>query len=632
MNAEGSATKVNNQTCKSDNGGEGGKIKLTADTRYRQHKVDLESRSDGTILYRSQYQLGPISESTGVWLHHWAQTAPDRIFLAERSGAGWRSETYRSALQKVRSIAQVLLARGLGAHTPILIISGNGIDHGLLSLAGQYVGVPVAPVAEQYALIHVAHDRLRHAANLIRPKLVYTNDAGEYGDALDLDVFEDCEIVSSNTRERPGTVDFREFLKGCNGVDVDAAFAQLNPDTLAKILLTSGSTSTPKGVLTTQRMLCANQAMIVDSLPFLELRPPIIVDWLPWNHVFGGSHNFNIILANGGSLFIDDGKPMKELFKRTVENLSLIAGTMSFNVPVGFGMLVDALRQDEQLRRTYFGELDMIFYAGASLPQDVWTALESMAKETCGTVPLMTSSWGLTETAPATMIQQEPIDRSGVVGVPMTGVTLKLVPQGDQLYEMRVKGPNVTLGYLGDVQKTKASFDGEGFFLTGDAMRFIDFDDPAKGMCFAGRISDDFKLLTGTWVRVSPLREELLDCLGSVAKDLVIAGADQADIGVLIVPNLIELNARGFILVEDNGALLGAALFKEIHQRLAVCNRAGPGGSTRVARALILSEPPSLADLEVTAKGNLNNRKILNRRGALLKRLYDSADPATMTL
>ncbi|SDJ17348.1 feruloyl-CoA synthase [Aliiruegeria lutimaris] len=597
-------------------------------TRFRPHSVTRENRADGSILLTSNYLLGPVAEKTGAWLHHWASEAPDRVFLAERYGAGWRRESYVSVLEKVRAIGASLLARGMGPDTPILIMSGNGIDHGLLSLAAQYVGVPTAPVAEQYSLVHGAHGRLRGAIELLKPKMAYVVDADLYVEALGLDALAGVEIVSSRQGHVIGVTPFEELLTGDGSVDLDAAYAQVTPDTVGKILMTSGSTSSPKGVLTTQRMMCTNQTQLADALPFLRDRPPRIVDWLPWNHVFGGSHNFNMMLANGGSLYIDDGKPVKGLFERTLENLSLVTGTAAFNVPVGFGMLLAALRADGGLRQRFFEDLDLVFYAGASLPQDVWTGFEQMAMEVKGEVPLMTSSWGLTETAPATMMQMEPTERSGIVGVPLTGVTMKLLPDDDLRCEVRVKGPNVMTGYFEDPEKTKDAFDEEGFFITGDAMAFIDPADPNKGMRFDGRISDDFKLLTGTWVRAAQLRLDMLAHLAPLASDLVITGADRNQIGVMIFPDRAELQREGFELHEDGGALTCKLLQGEIHRRLAARAREISGSSTLISRAIVLSEPPSMPEGEMTAKGNLNFRKVLTRRKDLLERLYNDADPA----
>ncbi|WP_370268740.1 feruloyl-CoA synthase [Nioella sp.] len=596
------------------------------------HKVIRTDREDGTILLASAHPLGPVVRRTGDWLHRWAGEAPDRVFLAERSGAGWRSESYAAALQKVRALAASLLARGLGADTPILILSGNGVDHGLLALAGQYAGIPTVPVAEQYSLIHGAHGRLRHAVELVRPAMAYTIDAQQYGEALDLDCFDGIEIVASHPHGRPGVTAFETLLQGDGSVDLDAAFDAVTPDTVAKILMTSGSTSSPKGVLTTQGMMCVNQAQLAAAMPFLGERPPRIVDWLPWNHVFGGSHNFNMMLASGGTLYIDDGKPVPGLFERTVENLGLVTGTLSFNVPVGYGMLLKALKADAALRRRFFEDLDLVFYAGASLPQEIWQGFEAMAMEIKGEVPLITTSWGLTETAPAVMLQHEPIDRSGVVGVPLPGSEIKLLPDADLRCEVRVKGPNVMPGYYEAPDKTAEAFDEEGFFLTGDAMVFVDPGDADKGMKFDGRISEDFKLLTGTWVRAAQLRIDMLACLSPLAADLVITGADRTEIGVMIFPNMAELRAEGFSNAEQGGALSDPMLLGEIHRRLAERAREVSGSSTRVARAIVLAEPPSMPEGEMTAKGNLNFRKVLTRRADLLARLYADSDACVTTI
>lgn len=601
-------------------------------SQFLKHSVSRVDRPDGTVLLRSNHELGPVVEKTGVWLHDWAEQAPDRIFIAERSGAGWREESYAATLQKVRAIASALLARGMGPETPIIILSGNGVDHALLSLAAQYVGVPTAPVAEQYALIHGAHGRLRHAVELVGPKMAYVVDAGQYAEALALDVLEGIEIVASRPGAHGGVTPFEDLLKGDAGVDLDTAHASVGPETVAKILMTSGSTSAPKGVMTTQGMMCVNQTQLADALPFLRTHPPRVVDWLPWNHVFGGSHNFNMMLANGGSFYIDDGKPVKGLFERTLENLLMVTGTLSFNVPVGYSMLLGALQQDATLRQRFFAELDMIFYAGASLPQEIWQGIEAMAMDVKGEIPLMTSSWGLTETAPATMLQHEPIDRSGVVGVPLNGVTLKLIPDEDLRCEMRIKGPNVMPGYFQAPAKTAEAFDEEGFFITGDAMVFVDKDDVNQGMKFDGRISEDFKLLTGTWVRAAQLRMDMLTCLAPLAADLVITGADRNQIGVMIFPDKAELEREGFDLSDDRGAFVCTLLQGEIHRRLAERAREISGSSTRISRAIVLSEPASMPEGEMTAKGNLNFRKVLTRRKDLLERLYDDADPATITI
>ena len=599
-------------------------------SNFKPHDVSSEQRSDGTLLLRSNAEMGDVVDTSADWLHRWSDDAPERIFLAERSGAGWREETYQSTLQKVRAIAASLLARGMGPDTPILIMSGNGVDHGLLTLAAHYVGVPTAPIAEQYALIPAARERLEHAISLVKPHMVYVVDADKFAHAITIDALSGVEIVASDVGSQSGVTGMGTLLQGDSGVDIDAARGQVTPDSVVKILMTSGSTSAPKGVMTTQRMMCVNQTQIADSLPFLTERPPSVVDWLPWNHVFGGSHNFNMMLANGGSFYIDDGKPLKGLFDRTVENLKMVTGSLVFNVPVGFGMLLQALKSDQDLRQRFFQDLDMIFYAGASLPQDIWQGLEQMAFDVKGEVPLMTSSWGLTETAPATMIQQEPTDRSGVIGVPMSGVTLKLVPEEDGRYEVRAKGPNIMPGYYNDPQKTAEAFDGEGYFVTGDAMVFVDPDNMNTGMRFDGRISEDFKLLTGTWVRATALRMSLLGHFAPLAADLVITGQDKSDIGVLIFPNKDAIEAAGYALDDLDGVLSDTLLLTALRDRLAAWNAANASSSTRIARTAFFAEPASLVDAEITAKGNLNFRKVLQRRSAILDHLYIGSHDAVI--
>ena len=599
-------------------------------SNFKPHDVSSERRSDGTFLLRSNAEMGDVVDTSADWLHRWSVEAPERIFLAERSGAGWREETYQSTLQKVRAITASLLARGMGPDTPILIMSGNGVDHGVLTLAAHYVGVPTAPIAEQYALIPAARERLEHAISLVKPSMAYVVDADKFAHAITIDALAGVEIVASDVGSQSGVTGMDTLLQGDSGVDIDAARGQVTPDSVVKILMTSGSTSAPKGVMTTQRMMCVNQTQIADSLPFLTERPPSVVDWLPWNHVFGGSHNFNMMLANGGSFYIDDGKPLKGLFDRTVENLKMVTGSLVFNVPVGFGMLLQALKSDQDLRQRFFQDLDMIFYAGASLPQDIWQGLEQMAFDVKGEVPLMTSSWGLTETAPATMIQQEPTDRSGVIGVPMSGVTLKLVPEEDGRYEVRAKGPNIMPGYYNDPQKTAEAFDGEGYFITGDAMVFVDPDNVNAGMRFDGRISEDFKLLTGTWVRATALRMSLLSHFAPLAADLVITGQDKSDIGVLIFPNKEAIETAGHALDDVDGMLSDPSLLTALRDRLAAWNEANASSSTRIARAALFAEPASLVDAEITAKGNLNFRKVLQRRSAILDHLYNGSHDAVI--
>ncbi|OHV80950.1 feruloyl-CoA synthase [Ensifer sp. LCM 4579] len=579
----------------------------------------------GHLLLTSNLPLDPVARRTADWLHRWAEQAPQRVFLSERAGEGWRDITYAEALGHVRALAAALIARGLGQETPIAILSGNSVDHALLSFAAQYAGVPTVPLAEQYSLIPEAHARLVYVIEKVRPRLVFADDAGRYAGALALPQFDGIEIVATRTEgaSRPVTP-FAELLEGDTAADIDGRLATVGPDTVAKILFTSGSSSDPKGVLTTQRMLCANQSQMASVLPFLKDRPPRICDWLPWNHVFGGSHNVNMMLAHGGTLTIDNGKPTGTLFNETVRNIIARAGTLSFNVPVGFSMLVREMETNHALRQAYFRDLDMIFYAGASLPQDVWTRLETMAMEVRGRIPLMISSWGMTETAPATIMVHEPIGRSGVIGVPLPGTEVKLIPDGDMRCELRVKGPNIMPGYFGDPAKTAEAFDEEGFLRTGDAVRFVSNDDPDRGLTFDGRVSEDFKLQTGTWVQAGKLRLQALEGLRGLVQDVVVCGHDRDAIGLFIFPRPDQLHGAN----SSDGAVIDAALQARIEARLRDMAAAATGSGRRISRAIILAEPPSLKDAEITDKGSLNVRKIIMRRAALLERLYDNEDPA----
>jgi feruloyl-CoA synthase len=568
--------------------------------------------------------LGPVTSRTTDWLETWAENTPSAIFLAERSGNGWRELSFSEVRDQARAIAGGLLGLGLGQGTPILIVSGNSVNHGLLALAAQYIGAPIVPIAEQYALIPAAHAQIDFVADLVTPGAVYAEDGDALADVLSRGVFDGVHKLITRGAGA-GLISLSQLAK--TGGDISTANALVGPRTVAKILMTSGSTSAPKGVPTTHEMMCVNQAQVAYGLPFLQARPPVILDWLPWNHVFGGSHNFNLMLANGGSLYIDAGKPVPHLVGKTLENLKLKTGTMAFNVPLGFAMIRDALKADAGLARRYFEELDMLFYAGASLAQDVWEDLENMARDARGDMPLFTSSWGLTETAPAVLLQHQPTDRSGVIGVPLPGIEVKLVPDDDLRCEVRVRGPNIFTGYLNDPDQTEEAFDDEGFFKTGDAMYFVDPSDANFGMKFDGRISEEFKLVSGTWVRAAGLRLEVLAILGDTVSDVIITGADRENIGVFLIPSANIRASEG--VTELSGGMRAPFHEVELQRKLAAV---GGSSSTRIARVMILSEPLSMADGEITAKGSVNFKKLLNRRMDLLERLYDDNDPATILI
>ncbi|WP_158970983.1 feruloyl-CoA synthase [Chachezhania sediminis] len=601
---------------------------MKAEAFARSH-VLREDRADGSIVLSSGLALSTAVDTTDQWLKRWAAERPDTVFLAERSGPGWYEVTYAEALAQARVIAAALLDRGMGPATPILIISGNSVAHGILSMAAHWVGIPTVPVAEQYALIPDAHGQLRYITDLIQPRMIFAEDGAQYAGALAMEDFAGRDIVvARNPSAGQGTLD--DLLRGGRS-DVDGAADKVGPDSVVKILMTSGSTSNPKGVMTTHRMMCVNQAMYTDTLLFLQRRPPRIVDWLPWNHVFGGSSNFNQMLALGGSLYIDGGKPTPALFGQSIENNTIMNGTVAYNVPVGFKLLRDEMRTNAALRESYFRDLDMIFYAGASLPGDVWNDLVAMSEEVRGERVRLTTCWGMTETAPACIILLEETSEPGVIGVPMPGTEARLVPEEgiDNRFELRVRGPNITPGYLRDEKRTAESFDDEGFFCTGDAVALVDPADANRGLRFDGRITEDFKLMTGVWVRAGNLRLDMLVSLAPLAADVALTGEGRTEVGILIVPPPAML-ADGRLSDDGNGAAVGEEVLAALREKLEKAAQHAHGASNRVTRAMFMSQPPLIAQGEITAKGNLNFRKLLTRRKALLDRLYDDNDPAVI--
>lgn len=597
------------------------------------HSVHLEERADGSLILTSTLDhLSPV-RTVGDWLDRWAMEAPDRVFIAERAGEGWREVSYAEMRARVRAVAAGLLARGLGPERPVVVLSGPSVDHATVALAAQYVGVPVVPLAEQYSLIPEAHDRLRDILGRVRPGLVFTLDAGAFAGALALPDLAGIEVVASRVEGAPREVTpFADLLAASDEGAVDDAHAGVGPDTLGKILFTSGSTSAPKGVLTTHGMMCVNQAQYATVLPHLRARPPKMLDWLPWNHVFAGNSNFNMILANGGSLYLDGGKPVKGLFGTSLENLRAHAGNLAFNVPLYFAMLVREMERDAGLRHAFFADLDILFYAGASLDAATWAALERMGREERGAAPMMISSWGMTETAPSALIVHEPAGRTGVIGVPMPKTEIKLIPDEFMRCELRVRGPQVMPGYYEDPKRNAESFDEEGFFITGDAVRFAEPGNVRAGLVFDGRVSEDFKLTSGTWVHASTLRLDALKEFGRIAQDVVVCGAGQAEVGLLIFPNPAALEAAGIAAERDGGALAGAALLAEVRLHLDRLAEHATGSSTRIVRALVLADPPSVKDHEITAKGSLNVNRVWTCRAAELARLYAADDPAVVRL
>lgn len=576
------------------------------------------------MIMSSGLTLDPVAQNTGEWLHRWAAETPDAVFLAERSGPGWNELKYGDALSQVQSVAAGLLDHGVGPGEKIVILSGPGIKHGILKLAAQYIGVATVPVAEQYSLIPDAQPRLIHIAEKICPAMVFAEDAEKFARGLALPQFDNALKVVGGLAGT-GMITFERLL--ASTTNISAARDTVTPQTLAKILFTSGSTSTPKGVPQTHHMMCVNQNQYSGCLPFLKARPPVILSWLPWNHVFAGNSNFNMALAFGGALYLDTGKPVKGLFDTTLENLRMVKPTMSANVPVGYAMLVEAMREDAQLRHNFFADLDFIFYAGASLPADVWQGIEELAMIELGRVPMLTSSWGMTETAPMALMHYEGNATSGMIGIPGPELEARLLPIDDNRYELRVRGPNVMDGYYEEPEKNAETFDDEGFMKTGDAVCFADPDRLESGLQFDGRIGEDFKLLSAVWVQSARLRLGAMPALAGLAQDIVITGENRADLGLLVFPDpQLGLQAG------DDGTIQDAHYCAKIRSVLAKLAETATGSSNRIVRAIVLGEPPSVKAHEITAKGNLNNNAVLRHRAGFVERLYDDSDPATIQI
>jgi feruloyl-CoA synthase len=597
--------------------------------------VEVERKPDGTILLRSPRALEPYPEKLTERLAHWAKAAPERIFLAQRDRTGaWRSVTYGAAFAGVRAIAAALLARELSPERPIAILSGNDIEHALLGLAAMHVGVPYAPISVPYSLVSRDFKKLKAIIEILTPGLVFAADGTAFAPAIAATVPQDVEVaVTANPAADRSMTLFGKLLDAHPTSAVEAAHAGVGPATVAKILFTSGSTGQPKGVINTQEMLCANQAMIRGGLAFLgDGEPPVLVDWLPWNHTYGSNHNFGLVLDRGGSLYIDEGKPMPGAIEATARNLRDIAPTIYFNVPKGFEMLLPHLSEDRALRETFFSRLKVMFYAGAGLSQHVHDAFQELAVKTVGERIMFLTSLGSTETAPAALACSWESEQIGNIGLPLPGLELKLVPNEGKL-ETRMKGPNITPGYWRAPALTAAAFDEEGFYKIGDALKFVDADEPAKGLLFDGRIAEDFKLATGTWVSVGPLRMTFITQCAPLVRDVVLAGPDRDEVAALIIPDVEACRKLAPELPPDAAAAVVLAhpqVRKAFERCLDALSDPSRGTSARIGRAILLAEPPSLDVGEVTDKGSINQRAVLAHRAALVEELY--ADPPSVSV
>ncbi|HEY4709728.1 MAG TPA: feruloyl-CoA synthase [Candidatus Acidoferrales bacterium] len=586
----------------------------------------IKCRADGTFIIRPDEALESYPRVLTERLIDWARVAPSRALAAKRGADGaWRFLTYAQALERVRSLGQAFLNRGLSADRPVAILSDNDLEHLLLMFAGQHAGVPTASIAPAYSLVSTDFAKLKHVMKILRPGMVFVSNGTKYRRALEEAVDPDIEIVFAE-EDLPGrrSTSFDELSRATPTRAVDLAHAAIKADDVAKFLFSSGSTGLPKAVINTHRMICSNQQMILQGFRFLAEAPPIIVDWMPWNHTAGGNHNTGMTLYNGGTLYIDDGRPTSDGIAETARNLREIAPTVYFNMPRGYDLLLACFRDDIKLRESFFSRLKFMFYAGAALSQPLWDAYRQLMMEVCGERILMATGLGATETSPMALQCTWDSERAGAIGIPMPGVEAKLVPSGDKL-EIRVKGPNVTPGYWRDPELTRQAFDEEGYYKFGDAVRFVDPKDVNKGLFFDGRFAEDFKLASGTFVNVGPLRTKIIHWFAPYVVDAIITGHDRNFLGMMLVPNLEACRALASGLPGVAAAadvLRHESVVEKFKGMLASFAAQATGNSNRVERAVLLDELPSLDAGEITDKGSLNQRAILDRRRAMVEDIY----------
>lgn len=597
-------------------------------------RVKLRDGAPGTHYLQADQPLLPYPERMTDRLQHWAQTVPTRSFMARRvrqpdgSLGDWKHVSYGEAWQTARRIAQAILDRGLSVERPVVILSENSLEHALLSLGCLIAGVPFVQTSPAYSLISTDYDKLRHVINTVTPGMLFASDAARYGKALQAVATPEMELVLVEG-ELAGlaSTPFDALFATPETPAVDAAMAATGPDTITKFLFTSGSTKLPKAVINTQRMWCANLQQITLSLPVLAEAPPVLVDWLPWNHTFGSNHNFGLTLMHGGTLYIDDGKPTAAHIGETLRNLREIAPTVYFNVPTGFEMIAQAMKTDAQLRSTLLSRVRMFFYSGAGLAQPVWDSLHATQEAAIGERIVMATGLGMTESAPSAMFVNSPDVRSGHIGAPVPGMVLKLVDV-DGKTEVRYRGPNVTPGYWRSDAATRDAFDDEGYLCTGDAVKWIDEHDIHRGLAFDGRIAEDFKLSTGTFVSVGPMRAKIIVAGAPYIQDVVLTGLNCKEVGALLFPAPACRDVAG--LGPDApwaDVVAHPAVRQRIEAVLGQLARESTGSASRVARALLVAEPPSIDKGEITDKGSVNQRAVLTHRDALVQALHDGTAP-----
>ncbi|WOP14128.1 feruloyl-CoA synthase [Ottowia sp. SB7-C50] len=597
-------------------------------------RAEVREQPDGAQYVRAEQALDAHAQRMSDRLIHWAREAPDRTFIAQRvrtadgKTGDWRHVTYAQALDAARRIGQALLDRGLSQDRPVVILSDNGIDHALLALGCLYVGVPYSPASPAYSTISKDYGKLRHVVDTLTPGLIWAEDGDRYGAAIAAVAPAGCEVAVSRHADHAHlkgrtTTSFADLLATEPTPAVDAAHTATGPDTIVKFLFTSGSTKLPKAVINTNRMWCANQQQMRQSMPVLAEEPPVLIDWLPWNHTFGGNHNVGLVLNNGGTLYIDEGKPTPALMHETLRNLRDIAPTLYFNVPTGFEAIANAMKQDAELRRNFLSRVKMFFYAGAALAQPVWDSLFESEEAEIGERIVMTSGLGMTESSPYGLFVTSPNVKAGDLGLPTPGLELKLVPIDGKL-EIRYRGPNITPGYWRGPEATAEAFDDEGFFCTGDAVTWIDPQDKHQGLRFDGRIAEDFKLATGTFVSVGPLRGRVIAGGAPYVQDVVVTGLNRKEVGALIFPtpavrSLVDLPADAPM----SEVLKQRAVLQKFQSLVTDLSLTATGSANRVARLMLLADPPSIDKGEITDKGSINQRAVLKERDALVQALYD---------
>ena len=605
--------------------------------RYRQVSIGRPavavSEEQGVLHMRSLEPLAPLPDRLLDRLVHWARVRPEQTFIAAREAGGdWRRVSYAQMLDSVRAIAQGLLSYGLSADKPLALLSGNDIEHLQLALGAMYAGIPYCPVSPAYSLLSQDFAKLRHVCDLLQPGLVFVSDAGAYQRAIDAVLPPETPLISVRGQV-PGRrqASFASLLAEPGGAEADAAFAATGPDRIAKFLFTSGSTKLPKAVITTQRMLCANQQMLLQTFPVFGEEPPVLVDWLPWNHTFGGSHNVGIVLYNGGSFYLDDGKPTAQGFAETLRNLKEVSPTAYLTVPKGWEELVNALEQDGELRECFFKRMSLFFFAAAGLSQSVWDRLDRVAEQHCGERIRMMAGLGMTEASPSCTFTTGPLSMAGYIGLPAPGCEVRLVPVDGKL-EGRFRGPHIMPGYWRAAQQTAEVFDAQGYYCSGDALKLADAHDPQLGLMFDGRIAEDFKLSSGVFVSVGPLRNRAVLEGSPYVQDLVVAAPDRECLGALVFPRLYECRRLAGLAADASDAQVLASApvrqwFGDWLQRL---NREASGNASRLEWIALQVEPASIDRGEITDKGSINQRAVLQWRAEQVEALYRGLEPSIL--